>query len=231
MRCFARRAKAYFYLVSHFFKIFIQLVCGVWKLAKIKAAPVTIFGGTHLSPDSIYMKKASDLSRMLSEHDIPVLTGGGPGVMEAATCGAENKKNVITTMAIWLKGLTDEKLNICAKNRIVLNYFFARKYLLVNYSVGFAVFPGGFGTLNELTELLTLIQNKLRTKAPIVLIGKDYWEPIMNWILNDALRLGLILDENARLFTVSESVEEAFEILYNAAKDKEFSFTIGVPKK
>lgn len=211
-----------FYLL----KIFFQLMYGAWRISKFKCAPVTIFGGTHLTPESIYIKKARELSGMLAQIGIPVLTGGGPGIMEAANCGAEDmKKSIVSTMGITVRGLDRESgLNKCAQNNIVLDHFFARKWLLVNYSIGFAIFPGGFGTLDELAELLTLIQTKMRAKAPIVLIGKDYWAPLIDWINNSALKNNLISNADLDLFKVTDDVEEALSLLRAHCHNKPFSF-------
>lgn len=224
-KSFFATTKAYLKLTIHLFKVFWQLLRGIWCLSYLPSAPVTIFGGTHLAPDSIYLKKAHILARMLSQHSIPVLTGGGPGIMEAANCGAENKdKKVISTIGIGVKGLSEiEGFNKCAKTIIVMDYFFSRKWLLTSYSSGFAVFPGGFGTLDELTELLTLIKTKMRTKAPIVLIGIEYWKPFVDWLFHSALAHGLVSADDAALFTLTDDIQQAFDLLYANAKKHEFS--------
>lgn len=208
--------KAYSLLIWHLLKVFFQLIRGVWKISRLRYAPITIFGGTHLHAESVYIKKAQLLARKLAAQNIPVLTGGGPGIMEAASCGAygdKEEENIISTMGIGVTGLIDEKINKCLKHNIMVDYFFARKWLLVEYSAGFAVFPGGFGTLDELAELLTLIQTKQRKPAPIVLIGDKYWNPLIYWINNCALKEGLIKEEDAKLFRITDDVEEAFKIL------------------
>lgn len=214
MTCF-RTVRAYFYLVTFMFRIFLNVLYGIWKISKLQHAPVTIFGGARLKSDSIYMHKASDLAHKLSQSGIPVLTGGGPGIMEAASCGAtKTKSGVITSIGITVSGLANsEPLSQCTPDVIIMDNYSARKWLLINYSIGFAVFPGGFGTLDELAELLTLIQNNLRGKAPIVLIGKDYWQPIMDWINNSALKNGLISKEDVELFTITDDIDEAYKLL------------------
>ncbi len=217
--------KAYATLIAHLARVFFQLLYGIWKLSKLKKAPVTIFGGTRLQSDSIYMKKAQELARMLASYDIPVLTGGGPGIMEAASCGAAMRKGqIVTTIGIGVKGLNDPlPFNKCVKDTIQMDYFFARKWLLVKYSIGFAVFPGGFGTLDELMELLTLIQTNMRPKAPIVLIGVEYWRPFMDWIKHSALKHELISKEDAALFSITDDIKVAFEHLNAHCQRKHFS--------
>ncbi len=202
------------------FRIFFAVLKGIWRISKLDHQPVTIFGGSRLQPDSIYMKKATELAHMLAGRGIPVLTGGGPGIMEAASCGATHTKRavgVITALGITVPGLNvNEPPSKCLTDVIVIDNYGARKWLLIEYSTGYAVFPGGFGTLNELTELLTLIQTKLHKKAPVVLIGVDYWRPIMEWMHNSALKQGLIAQEDVALFTLTDNIKEAYHILVEA---------------
>jgi uncharacterized protein (TIGR00730 family) len=215
--------KAYLLLSVHLLRVFFNLLYGIWKLSKLKRAPITVFGGTKLKKESIYIEKARILAQRLLEHNIPVITGGGPGIMEAANCGAyvEGEKSVITTMGIGVKGLDEpNQFNPCVQEHIIMDYFFARKWLLVTYSIGFAVFPGGFGTLDELTELLTLIQTKMRKPAPIVLIGVEYWSPLMEWINESALRHGLITKEDVALFTITDDLEQALDLLCACAEQE-----------
>lgn len=222
MSCW-RMLRGYARLVWYLFRIFLNVLYGISKIAKLSHAPVTIFGGARLKPDSIYMKQASELAHRLAESGIPVLTGGGPGIMEAASCGAvKTKKGVISTIGITVTGLAgSEPTSVCSPLVIVMDNYQSRKWLLINYSIGFAVFPGGFGTLDELTEILTLTQTKLRVKAPIVLIGKEYWQPIMDWIHASALAHGLISQEDVELFTITDDVDEAFKLLTEAAHKHE----------
>lgn len=210
-----RTLRAYTRLMGYMLRIFFNVMYGIWKISKLEHAPVTIFGGARLKPESIYMKKASELAHKLSEGGIPVLNGGGPGIMEAASCGAtKTESGVITAIGITVSALDQrEPRSACLPEVIVMDNYGARKWLLIHYSIGFAVFPGGFGTLDELTEILTLIQTKLRDKAPIVLIGKEYWQPIMDWIHESALKEGLIAQEDVDLFTITDDVEEAYRIL------------------
>ncbi len=198
------------------FRLWFDLLYGMYRVSRLNHAPVTIFGGSRLQKNSKYMVMARQLAHKLAKNNVPVLTGGGPGIMEAASCGATSTHaKVVTTIGINVKGLDQPPGGtVCQRNVIEMNNFGARKWLLIHYSIGFAVFPGGFGTLNELTELLTLIQTGLNPKAPIVLIGKEYWEPLMRWIEDSALKNGLISPGDTAYFTLTDDIEEAFNLLH-----------------
>lgn len=213
----------YIRLSAHLFKVFFSLVRGIYKVSKLQYAPISIFGGTRLASDSIYIKQAHDLASRLALNEIPVLTGGGPGIMEAANCGASlHENNAVITMGITVTSLRErEGVNKCVQeSSLALDYFFARKWLLMNYSAGFVIFPGGFGTLEEFAEVLTLMQTKARKKVPIVLIGADYWKSLVDWIYNSALKNKLISPEDVNLFKVTDDIDEAYSFLEPSFKDK-----------
>lgn len=216
---------AYVRLFLTMIKMSLHVMYGIWHISKLKNAPITVFGGHLLKRSSIYMTQASELAHKLADHGIPVLTGGGPGIMEAASCGALNvKKGIITSIGINVKGLeTGIEQSACPRTVINVDNFPARKWLLIHYSIGFAVFPGGYGTLDELMELLTLIQTKKRVKAPIVLIGIAYWKPFMEWVHESALKQGLISPEDVGLFTITDDIQEAYRLLKAHAESKPFS--------
>jgi uncharacterized protein (TIGR00730 family) len=202
--------KAYAHLAFHLGGAFFNLLVGIWKIARLPQAPVSIFGSARLAPDNPYMEQAHELAHMLANAGIPVLSGGGPGIMEAVNCGAMRTGMTTTsTIGISVKGL-DEQLNCCAVRHIVTRYFFARKWLLIHYSIGFVIFPGGFGTLDELAELLTLIKTKMRPKAPVVLIGTSYWNFFMRWVHEAAIPMGTISAQEAALFTMTDDIGQAF---------------------
>lgn len=192
------------------FKVQLQLVCGIWKIADIPKPTVSIFGSARLHKEDPYAQKAHKLANMFVENGISVLTGGGPGIMEAASCGAIARNGGRgKSIGISVKDLGEGR-NSCVQEYFELEYFFARKWLLTRYSVAFVVFPGGFGTLDELTEVLTLIQTNKLSRVPIVLIGKEYWGPFMRWVTEEALKHGAINQDDAQLFTVIDDVDEAF---------------------
>ncbi len=143
------------------FRVVFQLVYGFWRISKLEQPIVSIFGSARLAQDQIYFKQAHDLAQRFIAHDISVLAGGGPGIMEAVTCGAvvHDGTGKGKSIGIGVRGL-GEKRSLCVQEYFELDYFFARKWLLTQYSSAFIVFPGGFGTLDELAEVLTLIQTK-----------------------------------------------------------------------
>ncbi|MCK5632392.1 TIGR00730 family Rossman fold protein [bacterium] len=193
------------------FRVLWQVVRGVWRLSKLQKPFISIFGGARLSQESIYAAKANKLSQRLVDNDISVLTGGGTGVMYAANCGATKSKNggKGKSIGIGVKDLADGR-NACVQEYFELDYFFARKWLLTRYSTAFVVFPGGFGTMDELSEVLTLIQTKKLDRVPIVLVGTEYWKPFMKWITDEAIIHELISKKDLELFTVSDDMEEIF---------------------
>lgn len=199
-------------------RVSLQIVYGAWKVWRMPKPIVSIFGGARLPEQDQYWKMAHELSATLVEHKISVLTGGGPGVMEAASCGAVvSKTHVITSMGIGVRDL-GESPNHCVQDYIELDYFFARKWLLTRYSSGFIVFPGGFGTLDELSEVLTLIQTKRFPAVPIVLIGVEYWDDLVAWITKEALEHQLIEKEHLALITLTDDLYEAFCIVQQGCK-------------
>ncbi len=194
-----------------FSRVFFQIIYGAWRVSKLPHPIVSIFGSAQVVQTDKYAQEANQIASWLVEEGISVLTGGGPGIMEAANCGAirSRKKGSVKSIGIGVRGL-NEPQNICVEEYFELDYFFARKLLLTQYSSGFIVFPGGFGTLDELAEVLTLIQTKQMKKVPIVLVGKDYWRPFMQWVTDEALARGLVKSEHVKLFSVTDDPYKAF---------------------
>jgi uncharacterized protein (TIGR00730 family) len=194
-------------------KVFAQLLYGIWHVSRATTPMVTIFGTSRAIKGQVYFQQAHNLGLMLVQDDISVLTGGGGGIMEAASCGALLKKNrKAKIIGIGVKNLDQEK-NQCVDDYLSLDYFFARKWLLTHYSSGFVVFPGGFGTLDELFEILTLLQTKQIESVPIILIGIEYWEPFVNWIKTEAIKHQFIGQRELNLFAVTDRIEDAFQLL------------------
>lgn len=194
-----------------FFKVIwsdIQLIRGIWKITKVKGPIVSIFGGSRFPIDDPYAKQAHMLAHKFVSSNINIMTGGGPGIMEAASCGAVHGKKS-TSIGIGVTELRETK-NPCVKEYFEVNYFSTRKWLLTHYSIAFVVFPGGFGTLDELAEVLTLIQTKKLPMVPIILIGQEYWESFMIWLTQEALGHGVVTEEHLKLFTITDDLDEAF---------------------
>lgn len=193
-----------------------QVVYGVWKLSALSKPRITIFGGGRLDQKTKYTQQAFDLAERFVENGVTVLTGGGAGVMHAANCGALSKtkgKKHVKSVGIGVKEL-GEGQNPCVQEYFELEYFFARKWLLTRYSVAFIIFPGGFGTLDELAEVITLVQTKKLPRVPIILFSKSYWKDFMEWIHFSAIEKGLIKKEHLELFTVTDDLDEVFDIIH-----------------
>lgn len=191
-----------------------QLLCGAWRVFSLKTPRVSIFGGSRMKQDDHYAKMAYQLAQMLVENDISILTGGGPGIMQAASWGVLQSKDLTRgkVMGIGVKDLKEEK-NPWVEEYFELDHFFARKWLLTHYSASFVVFPGGFGTIDELSEILTLMQTEKMPRVPIVMIGKEYWKPFLVWVTDEAILHGLIAPEDIHLFFVTDSLDDAFCII------------------
>jgi uncharacterized protein (TIGR00730 family) len=194
----------------HLLRVFIQILDGVWRISKLSHPRITIFGSSRISSTDKYAQEAQQMATWFVESGISVLTGGGPGIMAAANLGAQSvPTDEASSVGVGLRGFHEEK-NIYVQEYFELDYFFARKWLLTQYSTGFVVFPGGFGTLDELSEVLTLIQTAQMKKVPVVLMGKEFWQPFIDWINKEPLSHGLIIPENVQLFSVTDDPYNAF---------------------
>ena len=194
----------------------VQLVYGAWKISRLMHPIVTVFGGARLKQDSPYALQAHELAHKLIKQDISVITGGGPGIMRAASCGATHEVREYLrarSIGIAVEGLGEAPAQECAQEYLVMSHFWARKWLMINYSVAFAVFPGGFGTVDEFAQVITLIQTKKLPGVPVVLIGTQYWQPFMDWAHNSALKEGLISEEDVNLIRVTDDIDQAFMLL------------------
>jgi uncharacterized protein (TIGR00730 family) len=207
----------------HLVKEALQMVYGIWHITGLPTACITIFGGSRLPIDSPYCTMAGDLARKLVKHNFSILTGGGPGIMEAANCGAAEagKSSRIVTLGFSIYGMINEPLtNRCVSDNnkhINLNYFFARKWLLTQYSVGFCVFPGGLGTMDELSDLLNLMVTHKLPYAPIVLLGTAYWEKYCMWVAK-AHEYELIAHDREPRMLITDNIDEALTYIINHQK-------------
>ena len=187
-----------------------ELRVGIESLADIGPA-VSIFGSARSEPDSWEYQSARDLARKLAGHHIAVITGGGSGVMEAGNLGASEEAGTSVGLNIVLphEQLANPYLDI----DIDFRYFFTRKFLLIRYAIGFAIYPGGFGTIDETFELLTLMQTKKLDQRPIVLVGKDYWCGLYDWLLARVKAGGFIGEDDLDFVQIVDNAEQAAEIL------------------
>ncbi len=195
------------------FKIMSEFVEGFEKLARIGPC-VSLFGSARTEPDSPYYKLAEDIAFKLTQHGYGVITGGGPGIMEAANLGAKRGKGMSVGVNINLPFEQEPNLFIDADKLITFGHFFVRKVMFMKYAQGFIVLPGGFGTFDELFEALTLIQTDKIGRFPIVLVGKDYWKGLIEWIKNVMLVQEKNIDpDDLNLFTIADTADEAVDYI------------------
>ena len=172
---------------------------------------VSVFGSARLDADDPWYKAAESLGRRLVDEGFAVITGGGPGIMEAANKGAFEAGGRSIGLSIELPH--EQGTNPYLNMEVPFHYFFARKITFVRYATGFVTFPGGFGTLDELTEALTLIQtNKIR-HFPLILVGCDYWKPLVDWISGTLVTEGLISPDDIDLMFVTDDEDEVIKLL------------------
>jgi uncharacterized protein (TIGR00730 family) len=190
-----------------------EFVEGFGALAELGPA-VSVFGSARTARDHPHYELAVLLGRRLAEAGFAVITGGGPGIMEAANKGASEAGGVSVGLGIELP--FEAGLNEYVEMGVNFRYFFARKTMFVKYAQGFVVLPGGFGTFDELFEALTLVQTKKVTSFPIVLIGCDYWAGLVGWIKDAVLADGKISESDLDMFTVTDDIEEAVAVMASA---------------
>jgi uncharacterized protein (TIGR00730 family) len=193
-----------------------QLLYGMWRVSGIPQPVISIFGGSRFKQNDYYAHQANILAQRFVDNNISVLTGGGPGIMEAANCGAiYSKRGTGRSFGIGVRDLKEMR-NICVQEYLELDYFFARKWLLTQYSFAFVIFPGGFGTLNELSEVLTLVQTGFLAEIPIVLVGEEYWKVLMQWVSQELVSHGLIAEKDLMFVHVTDDLELVFSIIHEA---------------
>ena len=191
-----------------------EFVEGFDALARVGDA-VSVFGSARLEPGNRYYDAAVELGREFARRDVAVITGGGPGIMEAANRGAAEGEGLSIGCNIELPH--EQGMNPYVNLAIDFRYFFVRKTMFVKYSQAFVVFPGGFGTLDELFEALTLIQTKKIERFPVVLYGSEYWRGLIDWVRATMVGEGALDDEELRLIEISNDPTEACELVIQGA--------------
>ena len=181
------------------FRIMAEFVDAIEELSQIGHA-VSIFGSARVTPEDEYYQKAEKLARLLTQSGFGVITGGGPGIMEAANKGAQEGGGKSVGMNIHLP--LEQKPNSYANVSIDYKYFFIRKVMFVKYALAYVILPGGFGTMDEFFEALTLIQTKRIRSFPVILMGSDYWAGLIDWLKKTMLMEGKISQEDLDLFQV-----------------------------
>jgi uncharacterized protein (TIGR00730 family) len=191
-----------------------ELRMGFETLAPVGAA-ASFFGSARTGPDDPDYELARETARILGESGIAIITGGGPGLMEAANRGAKDAGALSVGLNIELP--FEQGGNGYCDISLEFHYFFVRKIMFVRYASGFVVFPGGFGTMDELWEALTLIQTGKIREFPVVLVGTDYWRDLVDWVGDRMMGEGNISPEDVDLFTVTDDPEEVRDLLMAAA--------------
>lgn len=175
------------------------------------AGGVSVFGSARTEPDHPMYQAAVETGRLFARASVPVITGGGPGIMEAANRGAFEAGGLSIGCNIELP--MEQHANPYLTRSLDFKFFFVRKVMFVKYALGYVVFPGGFGTLDELFESLTLIQTRKVTEFPVILFGSEYWSGLIDWIKNPLLAEHNISPEDLHLFTVTDDPEEVVRII------------------
>lgn len=205
------------------FKIMSEFVEGFEKLSNIGPC-VSIFGSARTKPDNKYYKYAVEIAEKLTERGYGIISGGGPGIMEAANKGAKNKKGASVGLNIDLPFEQTSNKYIDDDKNIYFNYFFVRKVMFVKYAQAFVVMPGGVGTLDELFEAITLIQTKKIQKIPIVLFGSEFWSGLLDWMKETLLEKEKTINkDDFNNFILVDDIDEAVNIVDNHYKENNLS--------
>ena len=187
------------------FRIMAEFVEGFETLSKVGQG-ISFFGSSRLKPKDKYYKIATQIAYLLSKEGYAIITGGGPGIMEAANKGARKAKGKSIGLNILIP--QEQKPNKYVDLLLEFHYFFCRKVMFLKYGKAFVIMPGGFGTLDELFESLNLIQTKRVDKFPVVLVGSEYWTGLIDWIKDTLLKRRCIARSDLDIFTIVNTPEE-----------------------
>ena len=194
------------------FKIMSEFVNGYETLSRIGPC-VAIFGSARIREDSPYYQKAVETGAKLVERGFGIVTGGGPGIMEACNKGAHEAGGKSVGLNILLPHEQHSNPYIDQDKCLNFDYFYIRKTMFTRYAQGFIAFPGGFGTLDELSEALTLMQTDKIADFPIVMFGSEFWNPLVDWFKHTLLKEKMISEEDFEIFHVVDDVDKAVEII------------------
>jgi uncharacterized protein (TIGR00730 family) len=201
------------------FRIMAEFIEGFEFLADLKKE-VTFFGSARTKPTERWYKEARKLALMLGRAGFTIITGGGPGIMEAGNRGAVEAGAVSVGLNIQLPN--EQRVNRYVRRPKAFYYFFTRKVMLSVSSQAYIYFPGGFGTIDEFSEIITLIQTKKMCPIPVVCVGKDYWTGFVEWAKSQMVPQGYIHAEDVNLFHIVDTAEEAFEIIKTSTERVHF---------
>ncbi len=201
------------------FRIMAEFVEGFETMAKIKPS-VAVFGSARTKPSHKCYKKTVRVSKELAKKGFGIITGGGPGIMEAANKGAHEANSSSTGVNIELPHEQNSNPFIDKDKSLDFRYFFVRKVMFFKYAQGYIIMPGGFGTIDEFFEILTLIQTNKTKRVPIVVMGTEYWKPLMGWIKEYMIKFKYIEDFDMELFKMTDDPKEAADIIYKFHEGK-----------
>jgi len=205
------------------FKIMSEFVEAYDRMAKIGPC-VSIFGSARTKEENPYYKESVALAEKLAKRGYGIISGGGPGIMEAANKGAQQGKGASVGLNIDLPFEQNHNPYIDPQHNLEFDYFFVRKVIFVKYSQAFVIMPGGFGTLDEFFEALTLIQTKKIRRRPVVLFGSDYWKELLSWVEETMLKKEHnISAEDLNLFAVVDTVDDAVQHIENFFENHPYS--------
>lgn len=200
------------------FRIMGEFVEGFEAMSYYKNG-VTIFGSARTKPEHPHYKAAYETAKLLAKNKYDIITGGGPGIMEAGNRGAYDAKGNSIGLCIELPH--EQKTNPYVKEELKFRYFFARKVMFVKYAKALIIFPGGFGTMDEMFETLTLIQTKVLHKIPVIIYGKEFYKDLLGWIKKDMIKEKYIDEEDLDLLHFMETPKEALNIIKTFYKNND----------
>ena len=198
------------------FKIMSEFVDGFEVLSKVEKA-VSIFGSSRVKPDNKYYKLAEETAYLLAKEGYAVITGSGPGIMEAANKGT--KRGGGHSIGLNIQIPREQKPNEYVDTLLDFHYFFVRKVMFVKYAKAFVIMPGGYGTLDEFTEAINLIQTERIPKFPVIILGAEYWKGIIDWLKEKVLKENNISKEDLDIFTIVNSPQEVVKAIENFYKN------------
>lgn len=204
------------------FRIMAEFSEGFEKMAKIKPS-IAVFGSARIQPDDEYYKLTVNVAREIVKKGYGIITGGGPGIMEAANKGAHEAGGSSAGVNIELPSEQGSNPYIDKDKLLTFRYFFVRKLMFFKYAQGYILMPGGFGTADECFEVMTLIQTGKTTRFPIVLMGTDFWEGLIGWIKNVQLKNNYINREDLNVFSITNDPLEAAKIISDFHKGKKYT--------
>lgn len=202
------------------FRIMGELVEGFDTLSGIEPA-VTIYGSARLHPDGESYRQAEEIARRLGEVGFSIITGGGPGVMEAANKGARDAG--VASIGLNIELPEEQAGNVYVTKAITFHHFFVRKVMLVKYATSFIIMPGGLGTLDELTEVLSLIQSCKIKPFPVILFDGEYWKGFLDWLRSPVLAKRFISEEDFNILRVCDHPDEVIDIVQSWHQKHEFT--------